>query len=126
MTRPLAIVALILLSPAAAAAQAAADASAEFRPHRMPTLEVRRAAGPIDVDGELDDAGWRGAARATRFAEFQPGDGVRPPVETEALVTYDDDHLYVAFIAHDDPARIRASLTDRDRAFGDDFVAVLL
>lgn len=97
-----------------------------FRPNVTPALEVRRAPGPIDIDGRPDDAGWQGAARAAGFSEFQPGHGVRPPVETEALVTYDDRHLYVAFIAHGDPAAIRASLTDRDRAFDDDNVGILL
>jgi len=97
-----------------------------FTPVYRPTLEVSPASGKIEVDGQLSDAGWRGAAVADNFAEHQPGDQTKPPVNTEALVTYDNDNLYVAFICHDDPATIRASLCDRDRVFSDDNICLLI
>jgi len=42
------------------------------------------------------------------------------------LVTYDDDNLYLAFIAHDDPSTIRAALRDRDEMWSDDYFGILL
>ena len=101
-------------------------ASAQFEPNIKPSLNVRPAAGEIRIDGLLDDRGWRGAARATNFAEVNPGDQTKPPVDTDAWVTFDETHFYVAFKAHDDPGSIRASLRDRDRIFQDDFVGIMI
>ncbi|HKY60742.1 MAG TPA: DUF5916 domain-containing protein [Gemmatimonadota bacterium] len=97
-----------------------------FQPLLRPTLEVRRAAGPIELDGELDDAGWQGAARTDDFSETFPKERGRPPVESEVWVTYDDRNLYVAFLARDDPSTIRATLTDRDNMWSDDYFGILL
>jgi hypothetical protein len=97
-----------------------------FQPNRLPTLKVTRATGPIDIDGELDDAGWIGAVRATGFAEHFPNEGVRPPVESEVRITYDEEVLYLAFVAYDDPRAIRASLRDRDELWNDDYFGILL
>lgn len=99
---------------------------APHTPNIRPTLAVTRAAGPIEIDGRLDDAGWVGAARATNFSEFNPRNLGAPSVDTEAWVTYDDRHLYVAIIARDDPGAIRSSLTDHDRIGPDDYAGVIL
>ena len=109
----------------AATAIPAPDA-APFQPSFKPSLEVRRAPGPIFVDGDLGDAGWMHAARAAGFAEIQPGDQTRPPADTEAFVTYDDTNLYLGFLAHDDPQAVRASLRDRDEIFNDDWIGIIL
>jgi hypothetical protein len=89
---------------------------------------VHRAAGPILVDGDLDDAGWQGAARVEQFFEAFPGDNVEPKVRTVAFITYDDRYFYVGFRCDDpNPAAIRAPYVDRDNVIGsDDFVAVFL
>ena len=52
---------------------------------------------------------------ATDFAEHQPGDQVQPPVDTYAMMSYDDDFLYVAFMCYDDPAEIAKAL-NQDRS----------
>lgn len=95
-------------------------------PNIRPTLAISRAPGPITVDGQLDDAGWVGAAQATNFTEANPREGARPAVETEVWVTYDTERLYLAFIARDDPETIRSSLADRDRMYQDDYIGLLL
>ncbi|HET6617239.1 MAG TPA: hypothetical protein VFH69_05465, partial [Gemmatimonadota bacterium] len=102
-----------------------ADTTA-WTPQDHPTLEIRRAPGPIEVDGSLDDAGWANAARATGFAENYPDIRARPPVESEVLVTYDDQNLYLGFIAHDDPAALRTRISDRDQIWSDDYFGILL
>jgi hypothetical protein len=102
------------------------NGAAAFAPNLTPSLEIRRVAAPIRIDGQVDDAGWQGAARATNFAEIRPGDQAKPPVETEALIAYDDTHLYLALIAQDDPQTIRSSLRDRDQMWSDDFVGIML
>ena len=102
------------------------NGAAVFMPNITPSLEIRRVAAPIRIDGQVDDAGWQGAARAKNFAEIRPGDQAKPPVETEALIAYDDTHLYLALIAQDDPQTIRSSLRDRDQMWSDDFVGIML
>jgi len=101
---------------------AVATAHADFAPVYNPELTVTRASGSIAIDGRLDDAGWRDAAVADNFAEHQPGDQIKPPVDTKAYITYDDENMYVAFVCHDDPSEIRASLCPRDKIFEDDNV----
>lgn len=96
-----------------------------FMPVFLPSLEVRRAAGEIHIDGELEDAGWADAASTRHFTETRPGDQTQPPVETEAFITYDDANLYLAFIAHDDPSSIRASLRARDEIFEEDYIGII-
>jgi len=93
-------------------------------PH--PRLQTHALKGEIVIDGELDDSGWQELATADNFAEHQPGDQVRPPVDTEAKLTYDDEFLYVSFKCYDDPDKVRASFVERDRIWNDDFVILLL
>ncbi|MES1241557.1 MAG: DUF5916 domain-containing protein [Acidobacteriota bacterium] len=111
----LTLLAAILVSAPLAAAQ------------DKPPVPVGRAASSIKIDGSLDDAAWSGAAVIELVVETRPAENQPPPVKTECLVTYDDDRLYVAFRAHDpDPSKIRAHLSDRDNAYDDDFVGIVL
>ena len=105
---------------------ARSETDTAFVPQFRPTLDVRPALGDIRIDGQLSDPGWRSAAVADGFAEVSPGDQVRPPVESKAFVTYDDNNLYIALIAFDDPADIRTSLRDRDEIFRDDYFGIML
>jgi hypothetical protein len=98
----------------------------EFRPLIKPTLHVTRAEGEIRVDGVLDDPGWRGAARATEFSTNFPEEMGEPAVPSETWITYDQESLYLAFVAYDDPSTIRASLRDRDNIWQDDYFGILL
>ncbi len=106
--------------------QAFVTSVAAFTPKYHPEMEITKTAGKIEIDGQLNDSGWRGLPQANNFAEHNPGDQVKPPVETFARMTYDDDHLYVSFVCHDDPSAIRASMTERERIFNDDNVVLLL
>lgn len=100
--------------------------SQDFTPVFKPTLQVSRTHGKIAVDGNIDDAGWSAAARTNHFHEREPGDNIKPDVATEVLVTYDDDKFYVAFICHDDPNSVRATMSQRDQWQGNDDVRLLL
>ncbi len=117
------LVFLLLSSPAASQDD---KTEKEFVPVYHPELTIRRAAGPIKLDGVLDDEGWKGAAKADNFAEHNPGDQTQPAVNTEVLITYDDKNLYVAWICYDDPDEVRASFCERDRIFQDDYVILMI
>ncbi len=111
------------------AAQVTGTATArggQYVPHYHPELTIKPAPGEIVIDARLDDPGWRGAAVADNFAEHSPGDQTRPAVDTEVLVTYDQKNLYLAWICYDDPAKVRATLCQRDEIFGDDYVILAL
>lgn len=101
-------------------------ADEEYQPVYKPTLQVSRRAGSIKIDGQLEDPGWAGAARAGNFAEHNPGDQTKPPVDTEAIITYDDEQLYVAFVCYDDPRTIRASFCEREGVYSDDYIVLLI
>lgn len=124
-SRFIGVVLVILLFFAATWAQADYTDDA-FTPVYQPKLQVSKTAGKIRIDGQLDDSGWRGVASADNFAEHRPGDQTKPPVETKAFITYDEDKLYVSFVCFDDPTAIRASYAERERVFDDDNVVLLI
>ncbi|HEX6200754.1 MAG TPA: DUF5916 domain-containing protein, partial [Thermoanaerobaculia bacterium] len=93
-------------------------------------FEVERATSEVRVDGHLDEPAWQAALSFPLPCEWSPGDNVTPPVETDFLVTYDDEHLYLAWRAFDpEPAEIRAHLMNRDSIdtfVQDDHVVLIL
>jgi len=98
----------------------------DFKPNETPRLSIPLTDDPVIIDGELDDESWKHAAKAENFTEFIPNEGTEPPVKTTALITYDKENIYVAFICEDDSALVRASLTERDNMWHDDFVGIFL
>ena len=96
-----------------------AEESASLLVHRIDEAPV--------LDGVLNDAAWKQAARVTDFMQFQPKEGVSMTEETVAYIGYDSRNLYIAFYAKDsEPQKMRAHLAPRDQAFGDDWVGILL
>lgn len=97
-----------------------------FTPRFKPHITIAKVEGEIKVDGQLTEPLWSKAAVADNFCENNPGDQIKPPVESKALIAYDEDNLYVALIAYDDPTTIRTSYSDRDNIFRDDYFGILL
>ncbi|MCC6442467.1 MAG: carbohydrate-binding family 9-like protein [Armatimonadetes bacterium] len=65
----------------------------------LPTYICKRAAGPIVVDGNLDEAAWESAEPMSPFIISDgSGPSARP---TEARACWTDTHLYLAFRAFD-------------------------
>ncbi|MEM7586219.1 MAG: DUF5916 domain-containing protein [Acidobacteriota bacterium] len=88
---------------------------------------IQPATSEIRVDSDLDEPAWEQAVTIPLTREWAPGDNAEPPVETECLVTFDENNLYVAFRAFDpEPEKIRAFLGDRDVPFSDDTVGFLV
>lgn len=89
-------------------------------------VPAARAAGPPDIDGDVEDDEWAGAQVVSNFIQFEPDRGSPSPHRTDALVLYSDTHLYVAFRAWD-AEPLTAQLTGRDaNLFADDSVIVVL
>ncbi len=90
-------------------------------------ITVKRATGPIRIDAVLDEPAWADATPIRIDREWFPGDDIPAAVETEALITWDDDTLYIAFRAFDpQPGQIRARFAERDRALNDDNVGLMI
>lgn len=82
-------------------------------------ITVRRATSAPVIDGRLDDVVWKEAQPLTRFVQYEPVDSVEPPTQSVGWVTYDAQHLYVAFRAYEPNRRnIRTALHARERGNG--------
>jgi hypothetical protein len=93
-----------------------------------PSMTIRRATGPITIDGDLSDPGWQNALTSETWFETNPGDNTEPKVKTVGYMTYDDRFFYAAIHSFDTPSDIRAQLSDHDGISGnsDDFAGVIL
>ena len=102
--------------------------------HRSPVL---RSAGPsvpiprvtdapVTVDGRLDEPVWRRAAVLRGFFQYLPTDDRPAGDSTTVLVWHSPSAIHFGIRAWQDPASVRATLADRDRIFGDDYVEILL
>ena len=118
--------ALCLLSAPGLGAEEFADAPAGESRHSA-VYTVHPIDAEIDVDGRLDEAPWQRPPTFELEYETRPAENGPAPVRTEDWIGYDLNNLYVAFRAHDpEPEKIRGRLSDRDTAYQDDFVGVVL
>jgi hypothetical protein len=69
-----------------------------------------RAAGPIVVDGRLDEPSWQAAPRSTAFVDIVTGEPAW--FETRVAMLWDDQHLYFGFSAEE--TDVANTLTERD------------
>ena len=98
----------------AAIAGTASFAAAQTSP-RGQTYAITRANGPITIDGDLSDAGWKDALRIERWYEINPGDNTEPRVRNVGYLTFDDKFFYAAFEFDDpNPKAILAPFGDHD------------
>jgi hypothetical protein len=118
--------ALVCLS-AALDAQPEVASVAGVASSRVTSLAIPHSKEAVQIDGVLDDAIWRAALALPLTVETDPRENQPPEVETIAYLVENGDQLLIAFDARDpDPSSIRAYLRDRDSAFNDDFVGVVL
>jgi hypothetical protein len=107
--------AALILSVVLAAAASGSQNPAKTDKASGDRFDIPRASVPIKIDGVIDEEAWAAAPKIAVPFEWQPGDNIPAPVDTEVLVTYDLRNLYVAFRCFDpEPKKIRAHLMDRD------------
>ncbi len=92
------------------------------------TIEIPKISEAPDIDGILDNPVWMDEAlRIDTFLQMSPKEKGEPSERTVAYIGYDEENLYVAFRCFDSqPGKIRASITNRDQCFEDDWVMVML
>jgi hypothetical protein len=84
---------------------------------------VHRARGPIQIDGVLAESAWDRAGKAGPFVRSL--DGKPANASTEARLLWDDDHLYVAFLAAD--ANVSSPfLNDDEKLYTSNVVEIFL
>ena len=81
---------------------------------RTERIVIRRVAGPIALDGRIDEPGWAGLLPLCLVMQT-PTFGEACSERTEALLGYDDEFIYVAGRLLDrEPDRIQAPTRKRD------------
>lgn len=79
------------------------------------------------ISAKMQHPAWQKAPTVSITHQVQPNDDVPAPVDTKVKVLYSDENLYIGFICDDpQPSEIRASVTDRDNSFQDDYVGVFI
>lgn len=76
----------------------------------IPTATVVRASPPPTIDGKLDDAVWKRAAKTEKFVNTM--NGKPAAIDVTAQLARDDDNLYVLFSVEDD--YLRCTLSGHD------------
>ncbi|MEW6455172.1 MAG: DUF5916 domain-containing protein [Acidobacteriota bacterium] len=91
-------------------------------------LKIPKFSRAPKIDGVLDNPLWeKEALKIENFVQFQPKEGAIPSEKTIAYLGYDEKNFYCAVKCFDsEPKKIRASLTNRDSAFNDDWILIFL
>lgn len=80
------------------------------------SIEPTRVSSAPNIDGELDDAQWSLAQSYTGFSTFEPDPGKEPAYQTEIKIIYDDEAIYIGYMAYDDePDKILKEYGYRDQ-----------
>ena len=90
------------------------------------SITISKIEHPIIIDGIIEDSEWANAAIAKEFFEIKPAENQPSITETEVLIQYDKNNLYIAFKALDTPEEIRARQSKRDEIFEDDRVGIII
>jgi hypothetical protein len=89
----------------------------------LPRYEAKRAAGPIVIDGKLDDKAWEAAPPLQLIFPWEAQTGAKQ--KTTVRLLWDDQFLYVAYDCED--RDIVALFTERDDpTYRDDAVEIFL
>ena len=79
----------------------------------------RLSTAPPKIDGRLDDECWQFGPWSGNYTQQIPTEGAAPSAQTELKIFYDNDNIYVAIRANDDPNLIDRTRGRRDSFSGD-------
>lgn len=82
--------------------------------------------GEAEVDGSLVEPEWSDAALLTGFSQYQPVDRRPARDTTQVLVWYSSRGIYFGVRAFEATGPVNATLADRDRIQGDDWVQIVI
>ncbi len=106
--------ALLLSLPAILHPQSASNTTLDFEAHPFAPARyvVWRAAGPLSIDGKLDEASWRIVPWTDPFVDIVGPGRPAPRFDTRAKMLWDDEYFYVA-VRMEEPD-LWGALTARD------------
>ncbi|HEY0788371.1 MAG TPA: carbohydrate binding family 9 domain-containing protein, partial [Thermoanaerobaculia bacterium] len=104
-------------------AAGAASASDELT---RPVIAIPRVSRPPRLDDFLRGGPREAESMVSDFRQYEPGDGIPASHATTAYLSYDADHLHVAFVCEQDHRSLRAHLAKREELESDDGVVVEL
>jgi hypothetical protein len=85
-------------------------------PQELAHYTCYRTAGPLTIDGKLDEPSWKLAPRSSRFVDIVTG---KPAwYNTHVAMLWDDTYLYFGFTAEE--PNVWATLTERDSKIYED------
>lgn len=94
---------------------------------RAKNAHVTRTDNPPRIDGFIEDECWKNGEPLSGFFQFDPVNGVKASEETFVWITYDQKHIYFAFLMKDSrPDSIWAELTPRNTYENNDSITVIL
>ncbi len=119
---------MIVAATAPAGVGAAHAASLVRTVDGQAAIHLARVEQPPVIDGRLDDPVWKmPALELPEWITYNPVRGQTILQRTEVRISYDDTGLYIAFHCLDpEPAKVRATLSRRDKLWNDDWVGVSL
>jgi hypothetical protein len=109
-----------------AVASGARAPEATLPPEKAAPVRLVRFEKRPTIDGRLEEGEWSKAAQLSNFYQVDPGDNSSPSQPTRLMLGYDDQYLYIAFHAVDEPGKVRATVPKRDNVSEDDNVRLLL
>ena len=86
--------------------------------YQPPQVELRRAQGPITLDGVLDEPTWVNAVKQTNFSQYRPSDSLLAKSGTEIYMSFDDENIYVAAKCYAESDKYVVQNLRRDYGFG--------
>lgn len=101
------------------------DAGAQVRESGPYEMTPPRVEEGIRIDGVLDESVWQDAIALDGFWQYQPIDERPAQDTTEVLVWYAPTAIYFGLRCYTQ-GEVRATLADRDKIDGDDYVHILL
>jgi hypothetical protein len=121
---------LLLIGATATASRSAERPATSAYPYTQAeetAVEVPRIEGAdVVIDGILDEPVWAEAAVFTGFSQYLPVDG-RPAIDsTHVLVWYSATAMHFGVRAYEVHSEVRATLADRDKIEGDDYIQIIL
>lgn len=109
------VVAALLLTPATASTQTAAQMEVMNSGRRTMTAERMRDDERIVLDGVLDEPAWGRAEHGGEFVMQDPVLGGTPTERTEVRVVFNGDHLYIGATMYDsEPDKLKGNTSKRD------------
>ncbi len=93
---------------------------------RQLEVAIPRVESEITVDGVLNEAVWRQAARLKGFSRYAPTDDVAADDSTDVFVWYSPTAIHFGIRAYAEPGTVHATLADRDKMYSDDYIGIFL